>query len=304
MTTASIASQVPGPSIVFARRGEQGYWRRSWRRVRANRLALVMAVIIAFEVVVALAAPWFSAVMTGYGPDQQDLVNTFAQPRPGHWLGTDQLGRDTLTRLIYGAQVSLGVAAMTVAMSATFGTLFGIVAGFYGGVLDTVLMRFVDMLLAIPPIFFFIMLAILFRPNPVGLSVVIASISWVSVARLVRAEVLATKHLDFILAARGLGASAGRLMLRHIFPATLPVVLVAASQAVAAVILAEAALSFLGLGIQPPTPSWGSMITTAQTYFARAVWLAVFPGLAIFVTVLAVTLLGNAIRDALDVSLN
>src|SRR5207248_11648904 len=140
----------------------------------------------------------------------QDLVRTFASPGPGHWLGTDQLGRDTLTRLMYGAQVSLGVAALTVALAASFGTLFGIVAGFYGGLIDTALMRFVDVLLAIPPIFFFIMLAILFRPNPVGLSIVIASISWVSVARLVRAEVLTTRNLDFMLAARGLGANAGR----------------------------------------------------------------------------------------------
>jgi peptide/nickel transport system permease protein len=265
---------------------------------------MLMMFILVAEVLVALAAPWLSATVTGYTPDQQDLVSTFAAPGPRHWLGTDQLGRDTLTRLIYGARVSLGVAALTVALSATFGTVFGIVAGFYGGALDTVLMRFVDMLLAIPPIFFFIMLAILFRPSPIGLSVIIASISWVAVARLVRAEVLGTKHLDFILAARGLGAATRRLMLRHILPATIPVILVAASLAVAQVILTEAALSFLGLGVQPPTPSWGSMITTAQTYFERAVWLAIFPGITIFVTVLAVSLLGNAMRDALDVSLN
>lgn len=281
-----------------------GYWQRSWQRLRANRLAVVMMLILITEILVALLAPLLSATLTGYTPDQQDLLRTFAGPRPGHWLGTDQLGRDTLTRLMLGAQVSLGVAALTVIMAATFGTIIGVVAGFYGGWVDTGLMRLVDMLLALPPIFFFIMLSILFRPNAFGLSIVIASISWVSLARLVRAEVLATGHLDFILAARGLGANARRLMVRHVFPATLPIILVAASQTVAQVILAEAALSFLGLGIQPPTPSWGSTITVAQTYFDRAVWLAIFPGVAIFVTVLAVSLLGNAIRDGLDVSLN
>jgi peptide/nickel transport system permease protein len=289
---------------VIAQRGDHGYWQRSWQRLRANRLGVVMMVIIGVEILIALLAPLISATLTGYAPDQQDLLRTFAGPQPGHWLGTDQLGRDTLTRLIYGAQVSLGIAALTVMMAATFGTIFGIAAGFYGGWVDTVLLRVVDVLLAIPPIFFFIMLSILFRPNAFGLSVVIASISWVSLARLVRAEVLATRHLDFILAARGLGANANRLMVRHVFPATLPIILVAASQTVAQVILAEAALSFLGLGIQPPTPSWGSTITVAQTYFDRAVWLALFAGLAIFVTVLAVSLLGNAIRDGLDVSLN
>lgn len=287
-----------------ARRTDQGYWQRSWQRLRANRLGVVMMAVIGVEILVAILAPMLSALLTGYGPDQQDLLRTFAGPQPGHWLGTDQLGRDTLTRLMYGTQVSLGVAALTVLMAATFGTVFGIVAGFYGGWVDTVLMRFVDVLLAIPPIFFFIMLSIMFRPNAFGLSIVIASISWVFVARLIRAEVLATKHLDFILAARGLGANTNRLMVRHVFPATVPIILVAASQTVAQVILIEAALSFLGLGIQPPTPSWGSTITAAQTYFDRAVWLAVFAGLAIFVTVLAVSLLGNAIRDGLDVSLN
>jgi peptide/nickel transport system permease protein len=259
---------------------------------------------MAVEVALAIFAPVLSALVTHYDPNQQDLVRTFAGPGSSHWLGTDQLGRDTLTRLLYGAQVSLGVAGLTVAIAVTLGVAVGVTAGFYGGWVDGVLMRLVDAILAIPPLFFLLLLSILFRPNVLGLAVVIATISWVGVARLVRGDVLATRHLDFVMAARAVGVGDLRLISRHIFPAVVPITLVAASLGVAQVILTEAALSFLGLGIAPPAPSWGNMITAAQTYYGRAVYLAVFPGLAIFVTVLAVNAFGNALRDALDPSLS
>ena len=297
----SSATEVSRAFSSVVRRGpELGYWRRSWRHLASNRLGIAMGLVIVFEFVVALSAPLLSAYVLGYDASDQDLTHVFSSPNATHLLGTDQLGRDILTRLVYGAQVSLSVAFLTVAISATIGTTVGLTAGFYGGWFDTLLMRLVDTLLAIPAIFFFIMLSVLLRPGVLGLAVIIGSISWVGVARLVRAEVLTTKHLDFVLAARSVGVRNKRLMLRHILPAAFPVLLVAASLSVAQVVLAEAALSFLGLGIQPPTPSWGNMISAAQTSFVRGIYLAVFPGIAIFATVLAINVFGNALRDALD----
>ncbi len=278
----------------------QGYWHQSFSRLFTNRLGMAMGGILAFFVLMALTAPLISRFVTGVDADQQDLGSIFTAPSPHHWLGTDQLGRDTLTRLVYGAQVSLGVAALTVLMALALGTVVGIVSGYFGGWVDELLMRFVDMLLAIPAIFFFIMLTILFRPNGAGLAVIIASISWIAVARLVRADVLATKNLDFVVAARTLGASYLRVMARHLLPAVLPTMVVAASLAVGQIILIEAALDFLGLGIRPPTPSWGNMVTAAQIYLTKSVWAAFFPGVSIFLTVLATNILGNAVRDAFD----
>jgi peptide/nickel transport system permease protein len=202
--------------------------------------------------------------------------------------------------LIWGARVSLGVAFLTVAMSLTVGTAVGMIAGYYGGWLDDVLMRFVDMVLAIPAIFLFILMSMLFRPNPVTLAAIVASVGWGSVARLVRGEVLSVKQRDFILATRSIGARDTRLMLRHLLPNVLPVLIVAASLGVGQIILVEAALDFLGLGIQPPTPSWGNMLTNAQSYFFRSGWLVALPGATIFLTVLASNVFGNAVRDAFD----
>lgn len=291
------------PGGVVPRRN-LGYWQRSWTRLRANSLGLTMGAIIVAEVLIAIFAPIIAQNVFHSDPDRQDLSDIFGSPGQGHLLGTDQLGRDILVRMLYGARVSLGVAGLAVTMTVTLGTLVGLTAGFYGRWVDTLLMRFVDVLLAIPPIFFYILLAILFRPNAVGLALVLGSIGWAGTARLVRSEVLATRGLDFVLASRAVGAQNRRIMFRHILPATIPVILVAASISVAAVILTEAALSFLGLGIVPPDPSWGNMITAARVYFSRAIWLALFPGIAIFVTVLAINLFGNALRDALDQNLN
>ena len=262
-----------------------------------------MGLVVLAEAGIALFAPFLAQHVTGWDPNRQNLTGILSPPNATHWLGTDELGRDILTRLIFGARVSLGVAVLAVALSTSLGTTIGIMAGFYGKFVDMLLMRFVDILLAVPPIFFYILLAILFRPNAIGLAVVLASLGWSSTARLVRAEVLVTKNLDFILAARAVGAGDARVMFHHVLPATIPVILVASSLAIAGVILTEAALSFLGLGIVPPDPSWGNMITAARTYFTRAIYLAIFPGLAIFVTVLAVNLFGNALRDVLDPNL-
>jgi len=281
-------------------RPAQSYWNESWERLRSNRIGMMAGVLILILALIAVMAPLFSAVLTHYEPQTIDLSSTFSKPGSAHLLGSDELGRDTLTRLIWGARVSLGVAFLTVAMSLTVGTAVGMMAGYYGGWLDDVFMRFVDMVLAIPAIFLFILMSMLFRPNPVTLAAIVASVGWGSVARLVRGEVLSVKQRDFILATRSIGASDTRMMLRHLLPNVLPVLIVAASLGVGQIILVEAALDFLGLGIQPPTPSWGNMLTNAQSYFFRSGWLVALPGATIFVTVLASNIFGNAVRDAFD----
>ena len=283
-----------------AARPAQSYWNQSWERLRANRLGMAAGVLILVLAVIAVLAPVFSAVLTHYQPQTINLDQTFARPGATHLLGSDELGRDSLTRLIWGARVSLGVAFLTVALALTVGTTVGMVAGYYGGWIDDVLMRLVDTVLAIPAIFLFILMSILFRPNAVTLAAIVASVGWGSVARLVRGEVLSVKQRDFILATRSIGARDSRLTVRHLLPNVLPVLIVAASLGVGQIILIEAALDFLGLGIQPPTPSWGNMLTNAQSYFFHSGFLVAFPGITIFVTVLASNIFGNAVRDAFD----
>src|SRR5215831_8699340 len=278
----------------------QSYWSESWGRLRHNRMGMAAGGLLLFLALVALSAPLLSALVTHYDPARQDLNNNFDFPGRLHWLGSDELGRDTLTRLIWGARISLGVGFLTVLIQLTFGAAIGLIAGYYGRLVDDVLMRVVDVVLAFPPIFLFIGLSILFRPSTLTLSLIIAFVGWSVVARLVRGEVLSIKNRDFMLATRSVGARDVRLMLGHLLPNAMPVMIVAASLALGQIILIEAALDFLGLGIQPPTASWGNMLTNAQTYFVHSVWLVIFPGITIFVTVLAANLFGNAVRDAFD----
>lgn len=283
-----------------ARRPAQSYWSESLERLRGNHIGMAAGYAILFLSAAAITAPLISQFVTHYDPTAQDLNSQFLGPGAQHWLGADETGRDTFTRLVWGARVSLGVGFLTVSMQIVLGGSVGLLAGFFGGVVDNLLMRIVDMVLAIPAIFLFILMSILFTPNAVTLSAIIASVGWGGVARLVRGEVLSVRSRDFMLATRSLGASNVRLMLRHLLPNVLPVMIVAASLGVGAIILAEAALDFLGFGIHPPTPSWGNMLSNAQTYFAHSIWLVVFPGVMIFITVLAANLFGNAVRDAFD----
>ena len=289
-----------GPLAGAPARGPKSYWRESWERLLDNRVGLFAGCLILLLAVIAIMAPVISAFVTHFEPSRQDLDSQFLGPGRLHLLGADETGRDTLTRLVWGARISLGVGFLTVGLQIAAGGTVGLVAGYFGRGIDNLLMRIVDMVLAVPAIFLFILMSIVFRPNAITLSAIIASVGWGSVARLVRGEVLSVKNRDFILATRSLGAGNLRLMLRHLLPNVLPVMIVAASLGVGAVILAEAALDFLGLGITPPTPSWGNMLSNAQTYFAHSTWLVVFPGMMIFLTVLAANIFGNAVRDAFD----
>lgn len=273
-----------------------GFWRASLRRLAANRLGVLCGLVIVVIALLGICAP----LLTDMDPNKTDLANTFATPGGAHLLGTDDLGRDVFARLLYGTRVSLGVALLSVLIALTVGTTVGLVAAYYGRWVDEVLMRVVDMLLAIPPVFLFILIAILIQPGVVTLAAIIAFVFWAPMSRLVRSEALSIKERDYVLAARLIGASDRRLLVRHILPNVLPIVIVAASLAMAEVMLVEAALDFLGLGIHPPTASWGNMLTNAQNYFGPAPFLVIVPGAVIFVAVLAANLFGNAVRDAFD----
>ncbi len=300
---ATEAARVGAPIAGVSTRPAQSYWSQSWERLRANRLGMAAAGVLLFMSAVALLAPLLTILVTHHAFYEQDLEHNFVGPGfPGHPLGTDEIGRDTLTRLIWGAQVSLGVGFLTVALSLGVGTAVGLLSGYYGGALDDLLMRAVDVVLSIPRLFLFILVGILFfrRTSLLSVSLVIASVGWGNTARLVRGEVLSIRHRDFMLATRSVGAGDARLILRHLLPNAIPVLVVAASLGVGGVILAEAALDYLGFGIHPPTPSWGNMLSNAQQYFVHSPWLVFLPGACIFATVLASNLFGNAVRDAFD----
>ena len=258
---------------------EPGRWVSVWRRFRGDYVALASLVVAMLLVVVALAAPLISTYVTGFEPQQQSLLRALRPPGAPNYLGTDELGRDVLTRLVYGARVSLGVAALTVTVALTLGAFLGSLAGYYGGWVDSVIMRSVDALQSIPSLFILIFVSVIFNVGPVSLAFVIASLSWTGISRLVRAEVLSLRTRDFVVAARALGASDARLIVHHVMPNVVPVMIVWATLAVGNVILSEATLSYLGLGIQPPTragatcsPTRSSTSTGRRPWSSRRGW--------------------------------
>ena len=295
-----LESEVAVEPVVRARPG-RSYWQESWGRLRQNRFGVAAGLVLVFFIAVAIMSPLLAALITHTDYRHIDLSNPFASPlSAGHILGTDDLGRDELTRLLFGAQVSMGIGFLAVFVALTVGAAVGLVAGYYGGLIDGVLMRLVDMILAIPAIFLFILMALLFKPNAITLALIIASVGWGSIARLVRGEVLSVRTRDFMVATKALGASDGRLIVRHLLPNVLHVLIVFGSLYLGQVVLIEAALDFLGLGISPPTPSWGNMLTNSETFFFHSSWLVVWPGVTIFFSVLGANLFGNALRDAFD----
>jgi peptide/nickel transport system permease protein len=273
----------------------------AWRRFRHNKLAMIGLFVIVVIIAVALGAGLIAEYVTGHDPNDQSLRTAYRGiNEDGYPLGSDNLGRDTATRLAYGARVSLQVAGMSVAGALLIGAVIGVIAGYYGGWVDTMLMRLVDIVLSIPTLFLLLLVASMFRLGPTELALVIASVSWATLSRLVRGEVMSVKGRDYVDAARVIGVPDRRIMWRHILPNVAPVMIVWASLAVPGLILVEAALSYLGLGVQPPTASWGNMLTTAQQVFSQS-WLMVFlPGFAIYITVFAINLMGNGLRDAMD----
>ena len=267
-----------------------------WRALSKNRLALIGGAIVLVLALMAVAAP----LVSPHDPHKPDVKRILESPSTRHWLGTDQIGRDVLSRMLYGARVSLAVGFVSVGIATAIGIALGAGAGYHGGPVDGAVMRLVDLMLVFPR--FFLLLAVLafLKPSIWTIMVVIGLTGWMGVARLVRAEFLALKEREFVIWSQSIGASAFRIIWRHILPNAMGPVLVAMTLGIPAAILTESGLSFLGLGVRPPYATWGNILNEGKEVIELAWWLSVYPGLAILVTVLSYSLLGEGIRDALD----
>ncbi len=274
-----------------------GLARQVWRRFARHRLAVAgLAVIIAL-----FLAAVFAPLIAPYDPEQVNPIERHHPPfSTGHLLGTDEIGRDVLSRLLYAGRVSLTVGFAAMAVTIVVGSLVGVVAAYYGGTVDTVLMRLTDVFLSFPTIYLLLVLAAFVQPTVLTITLIVGATAWMEVARIVRSQFLAIKAQDFVTAARALGASDARIMLRELLPNGMAPIIVAATLNVANAILAESYISFLGYGIQPPAASWGIMLNNAQDFFTRAPWLAILPGVAISLSVLSFNFVGDGLRDALD----
>jgi len=265
-------------------------------RFKQNRFAIIGFVVIGILAVLAIAAPW----LCPRDPSAQSLMERLAGPSRIHWMGTDDLGRDVFSRLLMGTRISLSVGFVAVAIELLIGVTLGLCAGFFGGNFDTFVMRLVDIMLSIPTIFLILAVLAFLGPNIYNVMAVIGLTAWPGLTRLVRGECLSIREREYIQAAKISGISTPRILFVHLLPNVIAPILVSATLGVAGAILTESALSFLGLGVQPPTPSWGNILTIGRDYLHIAWWLSVFPTLAILVTVLAFNLLGEGLRDVLD----
>lgn len=260
------------------------------------------ATLSLFVLILLALAALFAPLIAPYPYAAQDIT-IMGRPQPPsleHLMGTDQLGRDTFSRVLYGARISLSVGLFSALIAASIGTIVGALSGFYLGWVDTVLMRFTDVILSIPILPMVILLAGILRPSVTLIVFIIGAFGWMGTARLVRGRFLSLRQVEFVEASHALGGSPGRIMFKHILPNAFGPIIVATTLAVGGAIMLESALSFLGLGIQPPTPTWGNLLNEARSWLTIAPWLAIFPGLLILVTVLAVNFLGDGLRDALD----
>ena len=267
-----------------------------WKRFSKNKLAVAGGIIVSLLFFVAVFAPLISP----YNPDDIDRKHILVSPDIRHPFGTDDLGRDVLSRMLWGARISLAVGFVAVGIATLIGIFFGAFAGYYGGWPERIIMRFIDIMLTIPTFFLILAVIAFIEPSIWNIMIVIGLTSWMSVARLVRAEFLSIKEREYVLAAKALGAGDFRIIFRHIMINSMAPVLVSAVLGIAGAVLVESALSFLGIGVQPPTPSWGNILTLGKDNIEIAWWLSVFPGLAILITVLGYNLLGEGIRDSID----
>ncbi|MFL7868480.1 MAG: ABC transporter permease [Anaerolineales bacterium] len=282
---------------------EQSMARLIIRRFFKHRLAgiaITALVVLIFSAVFAYLSP--------YTPTQQEPINSFKTPSAEHWFGTDELGRDIFTRILYGGRVSLAVGLLSSFSSILIGVIIGALSGYFGGLLDSILMRVTDAFLTFPTLFVLILLGAFLREQPIPwlknsvlvVIVIIAVLSWMWPARLVRSLFLVIREREFITATRALGGSNTRIILRHILPNCIGPILVSGTLQMAYAIITESGLSYLGFGVQPPTPTWGSILSTAQVHVFKAPWLAFYPGLMIFITVMAINYIGDGLRDAFD----
>jgi peptide/nickel transport system permease protein len=281
----------------------------TWRRLRRDRTAMLGAALIALVVLAAILAP----LIAPHDPTKQyrDGLTKDGQPLPSTLvtqgtlrfvIGTDPNGRDLLSRILYGAQVSLIVGVLANALAIAIGTLVGSVAGYFGNPLETLLMRFTDIMMAFPTLLLAMTLVAILKPSMWIIIVVIGLVYWTWIARVIYGQVVSLRQRDFVIASRAVGARRGYTLTRHILPQLIPTIIVWATLGIATNVMLEASLSYLGIGVQPPTPSWGGIIQQGQSFYRSAPWLVVFPGVAIMVTIFAFNLLGDGLRDAMDPS--
>ena len=277
---------------------EQGVslWQDAWHRLRKNKMAVAGLITLILFCVLALITPWIAP----YGYEQQNLILGATPPSLEHWLGTDTLGRDLLTRILYGGRVSLAVGFVATSVALVIGVLYGTIAGYVGGRVDAVMMRLVDILYALPFMIFIILLMIIFGRNILLLFLAIGAVEWLTMARIVRGQVQSLRRQEFVEAAVSLGLSQWSIIRRHLIPNALGPVIVYTTLTIPSVMLLEAFLSFLGLGIQPPQSSWGVLISYGVETMEEYPWLLYFPGLVLSITLFALNFLGDGLRDALD----
>jgi peptide/nickel transport system permease protein len=270
----------------------------AWKRFQKDKLALFGLIVLVIFIILATLAP----IIAPYGRDTIDMLNIEASPTKAHILGTDELGRDVFTRLIYGGQISLSVGVVATTIQLAIGIILGSIAGYFGGAVDTIIMRLVDIIMCFPFFVIAISMAAILGPSIWNVMIIIGVLQWTNLARIVRAEILSLKRREFIEAARALGLDGKDIIIKHLLPNIFAPIIVYATLGIAGGILSEAGLSFLGMGVKQPQPSWGNMLSAAQkmTILQSEWWLWIPPGLMVFLTVLSINFLGDGIRDALD----
>jgi len=274
----------------------QGQLAISWRQLRRNKGAILGGVLILIEILVAILAPYIAP----YEPIDQILADALTGPSKTHLLGTDEVGRDIFSRIIYGTRISLRIGLISVGIASVFGVALGLVAGYYGGFLDDVILRGVDVWLAFPGILLAMAIVAVLGPSIFNVMIAVGFSSIPTYVRITRSSVLSAREMEYVMSARAVGCQGARIMVRHILPNVLAPVIVISTLGVAGAILTAAALSFIGLGAQPPTPEWGAILSVGRQFMRRAWWLTTFPGLAIMITVLGINMFGDGLRDALD----
>ncbi|MEP6694491.1 MAG: ABC transporter permease [Chloroflexota bacterium] len=284
-------------------RPPRSLWSNAWYKIRHDRLTMIAFGVLALLALLSLAADVLAQNVFHYTFEKQDLLYTYQKPTfdpPAFLLGSDEIGRSQVVRLLYGGRVSLAVGFVAALVNLTVGVAIGLTAGYMRGKVDDLFTWFVTTLNSIPTIFLLLIFAAIWEPGPVTLTLVIGLLFWTGISLFVRGQTFALREREFVIAAKTIGATDLRIMVRHVLPNILPLIFVLAAIDIGAIILTESALSYLGLGILPPTPSWGNLLTNATTYFVRAWWLVVSPGVMIFLTVLCLYLIGDGLRDALD----
>ena len=300
-TTAAAAPRVLGPMGDI--RVSRSLWSNAWWKLRHDRLTIAATVVLLILAALSILAPVLAANIFHYRFEQQDLFHTYEKPAfdpPAYLLGSDEVGRSQVVRLLYGGQVSLFVGFVAALVNFAVGVPLGLAAGYFRGAFDDFITWLITTLNGIPQIFLLLIIASLWQPGPLTLIVIIGLLNWTGITLYCRGQTISLRERDYVTSAHAIGASHTRVMFKHILPNVLPLIFILAAIDVGGIVLTESALSFLGLGILPPTPSWGNMLTNGASYFVRAWWLVISPGVMIFLTVLCLYLIGDGLRDALD----